>query len=109
MEASSGEWTRAEPIPGTILVNIGDILQVMTSGRLRATNHRVPLPAAAPAPARQSMALFVQPDQGTTVAPLDGDPRYQPIDFDAFIRNKFATVYPTYSLPESMSYERIAS
>ncbi|XP_043203300.1 UPF0676 protein C1494.01-like [Amphibalanus amphitrite] len=98
VEMSDGQWISAEPIPDTILINIGDVIELMTSGRLRATNHRVLLPTSEQArgTARQSMAFFVQPDQGTTVAPLDGDPRYQPIDFNSFIQDKFASVYPTY-------------
>jgi isopenicillin N synthase-like dioxygenase len=34
---SEGEWIAAEPIPGTILVNLGDLMQFWTSDRYLAT------------------------------------------------------------------------
>ncbi|KAK3856573.1 hypothetical protein Pcinc_037115 [Petrolisthes cinctipes] len=33
----SGSWVEARPIPGTILVNAGDLLQIWTSGKFVAT------------------------------------------------------------------------
>ena len=102
VETSAGEWIPAEPISDTILVNIGDVMEVVTAGRLRATNHRVLLPSSEQArrTSRQTMAFFVQPDEGTTVSPPDGDVRYQPMDFSKFIEEKFASVYPTYHLSD---------
>ena len=29
----SGEWLSADPIPGAILINVGDLLENFTSGR----------------------------------------------------------------------------
>ena len=97
VETSPGVWEAAEPLPDTILVNIGDMMQLWTSGRLRATNHRVCLPSAAHNTLRQSIAFFVTPDDGTTVAPLDGDPRYESVDAGAFLRKQYAATYPAYS------------
>ena len=34
---SGGEWIQADPIPGTILVNLGDLMQFWTSDRYLAT------------------------------------------------------------------------
>ncbi|RXG60901.1 putative 2-oxoglutarate-dependent dioxygenase, partial [Armadillidium vulgare] len=33
----NNEWVQAHPVPGALLVNVGDMLQNLTSGRLRAT------------------------------------------------------------------------
>ena len=38
---ATGDWVKATPIPGTIVVNIGDLLQYWSNGRYRATPHRV--------------------------------------------------------------------
>ncbi|KAJ9136698.1 Clavaminate synthase-like protein [Pleurostoma richardsiae] len=38
---SEGEWVFAPPIPGTIVVNIGDFLMRLTNDRLKSTVHRV--------------------------------------------------------------------
>ncbi|PKP85335.1 MAG: 2-oxobutyrate oxidase [Alphaproteobacteria bacterium HGW-Alphaproteobacteria-2] len=37
----NGHWVPATPIPGTFVVNIGEILELCTGGYLRATVHRV--------------------------------------------------------------------
>jgi isopenicillin N synthase-like dioxygenase len=39
-----GRWIPATPIPGTFVVNIGEILELCTGGYLRATVHRVVSP-----------------------------------------------------------------
>ncbi|KAL7630050.1 UNVERIFIED_CONTAM: hypothetical protein RMT77_019823 [Armadillidium vulgare] len=33
----NNEWVQAHPVPGSLLVNVGDALQKFTSGKLRAT------------------------------------------------------------------------
>lgn len=41
-----GEWISAPPIAGTFVVNIGEVLELASSGYLRATVHRVVTPPA---------------------------------------------------------------
>ncbi|KAF0304559.1 UPF0676 protein [Amphibalanus amphitrite] len=93
------KWEPAAPVPGTILVNIGDMMELWTAGQLRATKHRVSVPAGERrrAAARQSVVFFVVPDDKTIVAPLSGDPSYQPVDAGAFLRKQFAATYPKFS------------
>ena len=40
-----GEWLPVSPPPGALAVNIGDMLERLTNGRLRSTTHRVVNPA----------------------------------------------------------------
>jgi isopenicillin N synthase-like dioxygenase len=39
----AGEWIDVDPVPGTFIVNIGEMLEVASGGYLRATEHRVRL------------------------------------------------------------------
>ena len=41
IEDLNGEWIEAPPIPGTLIVNVGDLLERWTDGAFRSTPHRV--------------------------------------------------------------------
>lgn len=57
---AGGHWRPVTPRPGELAVNVGDMLQRLTGGRLRSTTHRVANPAAARAGhARYSMPFFL--------------------------------------------------
>lgn len=62
----AGEWVAAPPVPGALVVNIGDLLEVWSNGVFVSTSHRV-LPVAA---ARYSFPLFFTVDYATRVEPL---------------------------------------
>lgn len=51
-----GGWIGVEPIPGTLVVNIGELLELASNGYLRATVHRVVTPA--PGVERISVPFF---------------------------------------------------
>ncbi|OUJ12423.1 isopenicillin N synthase family oxygenase [Acetobacter okinawensis] len=61
-----GEWIDAPPIPGAFVVNIGDMLEVMTAGEFVATAHRVRKVAEE----RYSFPLFYACDYHTQIRPL---------------------------------------
>jgi len=55
-----GEWLPVLPPPGALAVNIGDMLQRYTAGKLRSTTHRVVNPAGEAAHrSRYSMPYFL--------------------------------------------------
>ena len=64
-------WTRVSPIEGSIVVNIGDLLQFWSAGKYRATPHRVVVERATSHQARFSMAVFIHPDHETDIRPLE--------------------------------------
>lgn len=61
-----GEWVDAPPVPGAFVVNIGDMLEVMTAGAFVATAHRVRKVSAE----RYSFPLFYACDYHTQIKPL---------------------------------------
>ena len=57
---NEGEWLPVNPPPGALAVNIGDMLERQTNGRLRSTTHRVVNPSGdAARRARYSMPFFL--------------------------------------------------
>ena len=59
-QLGSGEWVEVPPVPGAIVVNLGDALEFCTGGLLRATPHRVQQRRDANA-GRFSFAYFYDP------------------------------------------------
>lgn len=64
-----GELVDAPPMPGAYLLNLGEMLQLATSGYLRATPHRVVSPPEGTE--RVSVAYFFNPCMEATLAPLE--------------------------------------
>lgn len=68
----TGEFKAALPVPGTVLINIADLLQRLTNDRCRSTLHRVVSPPAAEdvLPPRYSIPFFIHPDPETIIDPV---------------------------------------
>jgi isopenicillin N synthase-like dioxygenase len=62
----AGEWIDVPPIPGTFVVNVGDLLELWTNGAFVATSHRVRKVKEE----RYSFPLFFNVDYHTVVQPL---------------------------------------
>lgn len=60
-------WIDVPPVPGTLVCNIGDMLDRMTGGRYRSTPHRVQASAAAE---RLSFPYFFDPGWEAEVRPI---------------------------------------
>jgi isopenicillin N synthase-like dioxygenase len=69
VQTRSGNWVDAPSIPGTFVINIGDLLAYWTDGRFRSTPHRVTTPTAR---SRYSVATFLQPHIDTPLTSLTG-------------------------------------
>ena len=87
-----GKFIEAEPIEGTILVNIGLLLENWTNGRLRATRHRIVRPLKE---ARMSIVLFACTDDDVIVEPLkeltgDKSNRYDGVLSNNFTKRMYA-------------------
>lgn len=72
-----GEWVDVPLIDGTLIMNIGDMMEILSNGRYVATRHRVKKVAQE----RYAFALFHALDYDTVVAPIPrGEtPLYAPL------------------------------
>ena len=68
-----GKWIPAPPIDGTLVVNIGDMLEAVTRGLYRSTPHRVQNPD--PSSMRLSFPFFFDPGYHAVVKPLPLSPK----------------------------------
>lgn len=74
-----GLWVDVPPLPGTITVNFGKLLERWTGGRIRATQHRVI--ANETNLARHSVPFFYEPRVDAEIAPIPG----LSADFEPFL------------------------
>jgi isopenicillin N synthase-like dioxygenase len=62
-------WLSVPPLPGTFVINVGDLLARWSNDRFASTNHRV---VSNGDNDRYSMAVFLDPSFDTVVDPSDG-------------------------------------
>ena len=94
-ESQKHGWIDVAPQPGTIVVNIGDVLQVWTNDRCTAGCHRV-LPVQQ-ASGRYSIPFFYQPRYDAQVEPWVSNnsdvARYESFSWREYIRGRVADNY----------------
>jgi isopenicillin N synthase-like dioxygenase len=82
VETASGDWIRAEPVPDTFVINLGDLVARWTNGLYHSNMHRVMNNRSQRD--RHSIVLFYNPAYSTHVECLptclkdDETPRYPP-------------------------------
>lgn len=64
VETIDGEWIKAPPIPGSLIVNVGDLLHRWTNGAYKSTPHRV---INASGRERLSLVLAFDPNPETII------------------------------------------
>lgn len=90
----AGEWIAAPCIPGTFLVNIGDMLQRWTNDRFVSTPHRV---INRTGKARYSIPFFANPDYDAVVECIasctsaNRPARYPPLHVGTYVYNRFTS------------------
>lgn len=75
------EWIDASPIPGSLVVNVGDLLERWSNGRFVSTKHAVKNLSGKE---RISVATFYDPSYNANVSPIDlgippEDSKFEPI------------------------------
>ena len=98
VRVGDGTWCDVAPVPGTFIVNLGDLMAQWTNDRWVSTLHRVvnPPPAHRAGSRRASIAFFHQPNHDALIECLptcrqsDDPPRYAPTTSGAHLLAKTA-------------------
>ncbi|KAH9251826.1 hypothetical protein BASA81_010269 [Batrachochytrium salamandrivorans] len=86
-----GEWVDVRVVPGALVVNVGDMLEVWSGGRIRAAEHRV---VVHPSPRhRLSVPFFFNPDYAQVMQAITGPRKFRSFTWERFRRARFAGDY----------------
>lgn len=91
-----GEWRSVEALPGSLIVDSGDMLQWRTNGQFKSTTHRVVNPENQ-RDRRFSMPFFVHPHPEMDLTPLtgcvaSGQAHFPPITAGAYLQQRLAEI-----------------
>ena len=93
VQGSGGAWVMAHPIPGTFVVNVGDLLARWSNDRFRSTPHRVVNRSGR---TRLSTALFIDPNRDTVVEPVTAageTAHYAPVTCGDYLRSRLDAAF----------------
>ena len=96
VKTTAGEWVDVPPIPGSFVLNVGDMLHRLSNGRLRSTPHRV---TNRTGKERFSIPFFYDPHVSTVIRPLpstvspDHPESFTPIVFGDWLRAELESSY----------------
>ena len=97
MRNAASRWMDADPVPGTFVVNVGDMLARWTNDLFPPTLHRVINTSGAE---RQSIPFFYDPNHDAPVEVIptclaEGEaPRYPPTTSLAHLQERFGATLP---------------
>ncbi|KAK9115746.1 hypothetical protein Sjap_014693 [Stephania japonica] len=103
-----GIWVPVEPIPGALIVNIGDIIEIMSNGRYKSIEHRAVVNAKEE---RLSIAAFHSPKPDSNIGPIpdlvkENDPKYITVSFEEFYRQVMTNKLDGKSLLDYMKIKK---
>lgn len=91
-----GEWIEITPIPGALVINVGDTLQILSNGQYKSAEHRVRTTSTQ---SRVSIPIFTVPKRNEKIGPLpqvverDGAAHYREFVFEEYMNNFFANAH----------------
>ncbi|KAK3014766.1 hypothetical protein RJ639_007951 [Escallonia herrerae] len=86
-------WVHVPPISGSLVINVGDALQIMSNGRYKSIEHRV---VANGSNGRISVPIFVNPRPADVIGPLaevlesGEEPMYKQVLYSDYVRHFFS-------------------
>lgn len=84
----NGEWIDVPVIPGHFIVNIGDMMQILSNGYYKSTKHRVIVTKE-----KYSFAFFFEPNTNYVVKPYKKSHEYIPIKYGDYVKQKIKESY----------------
>ncbi|XP_022776969.1 feruloyl CoA ortho-hydroxylase 1-like [Durio zibethinus] len=87
-----GEWVEIPPVPGALVINVGDMLQILSNGKYKSAEHRVRTTSTK---SRVSIPIFTIPKPTEKIGPLpqvvqkDGIARYREFVLADYMNNFF--------------------
>lgn len=106
VRARDGSWIAAPPIPGTLIVNVADMLARWSNDRWTSTPHRVRNLSDTD---RFSLPFFYDPDTRSRIECLpgcsgpDAPPRYEPVIFGDYVVERLNRNYAYRHAPRTES------
>ena len=94
-----GDWIAAPVVPGSFVINIGDLMSIWTNGRFTSMQHRVVNRAGRD---RISIPIFYNPRYDTVIECLptcrsaETPPRYEPKVMGDYLISNFRTAWESY-------------
>ncbi|WP_293678428.1 2OG-Fe(II) oxygenase family protein [uncultured Phenylobacterium sp.] len=99
-----GAWRPVDPVPGGLIVNIGDMVQVWSNDAYQAPLHRV---RAMETDERLSLAYFFNPAYAAIVRPLAEPARYRALGWSEFRRRRAEGDFADYGAEVQISDWRV--
>ncbi|KAJ1430768.1 Oxoglutarate/iron-dependent dioxygenase [Sesbania bispinosa] len=108
-DAGKGEWLEIPPIPGALVINVGDTLQILSNGKYKSAEHRVRTTSSQ---SRVSVPVFTMPTATERIGPLaevvkkDGLAHYREVVWKDYMNNFFGNAHVG---KKSLDFARINS
>uniref|UniRef100_A0A0D6QUT1 Fe2OG dioxygenase domain-containing protein n=1 Tax=Araucaria cunninghamii TaxID=56994 RepID=A0A0D6QUT1_ARACU len=105
----SARWVAVQPISDAFVINIGNILQVLSSGKFQSVEHRA---VATQNRVRMSIPFFCSPDNSTVIKPISeivddhSPPRYRSFTVGEYMQYFFNR--PLSGKADSLAFVRIS-
>ncbi|CAL9204527.1 unnamed protein product [Musa hybrid cultivar] len=99
-----GNWFPVKPLPGALIANIGDIIEILSNGVYKSIEHRAMINAKVE---RLSIATFHGPREDSVIGPLAEivkgyKPKYVSMSYKEFMKAYFSTKLEGRRLMESL-------
>ncbi|CAI9095462.1 OLC1v1031416C1 [Oldenlandia corymbosa var. corymbosa] len=89
----NGKWVPINPLPGAIIVNVGDMMEIMSNGEFRSVEHRAVVNSEKE---RISIVAFHNPSLEASISPLpdlvkENEAKYKTVKYGDYLKLVFSS------------------